>query len=58
VLLARCPSPRLLFISGYAADVLAGDVGRVPDAASLSKLFKPTALVTKVRETLDTQVSS
>jgi len=53
VLLARQPSLRVLFISGYAEDVLVSNVGLVPGAAFLSKPFKPKALVTKVREVLD-----
>jgi two-component system cell cycle sensor histidine kinase/response regulator CckA len=53
LLLARQPSLRVLFISGYAEDVLANSVGLVPGASVLSKPFKPKALVTKVREVLD-----
>jgi CheY-like chemotaxis protein len=53
-LLARRPSLRVLFISGYAEDVLATNVGLVPGAAFLGKPFKPKALVTKVCEVLDT----
>ena len=53
ILLARQPSLRVLFMSGYAEDVLATNVGLVPGAAFLSKPFKPKALVTKVREVLD-----
>jgi DNA-binding response OmpR family regulator len=52
-LLARRPSLRVLFISGYAEDVLAANVGLVAGAAFLGKPFKPKALVTKVREVLD-----
>src|SRR5690349_9472901 len=53
LLLARQPSLRVLFMSGYAEDVLATNVGLVPGAAFLGKPFKPKALVTKVREVLD-----
>ena len=53
VLLARRPSLRILFMSGYAEDVLASNVGLVPGAAFLGKPFKPKALVTNVREGLD-----
>ena len=52
-LLALRPSLRVLFISGYAEDVLASNVELVPGAAFLGKPFKPKALVTKVREVLD-----
>ena len=52
-LLARRPSLRVLFMSGYAEDVLATNVGLVPGAAFLGKPFKPKALVSKVREVLD-----
>jgi CheY-like chemotaxis protein len=58
ILLARHPSLRVLFMSGYAENVLATNVGLVPGAAFLSKPFKPKALVTKVREALATEVSS
>jgi len=53
VLLAQRPSLRILFMSGYAEDVLATNVGLVPGAAFLGKPFKAKALVTKVREVLD-----
>ena len=53
MLLARRPYLRVLFMSGYAEDVLATNVGLVPGAAFLSKPFKPKTLVTKVREVLD-----
>ena len=56
-LLARRPSLRVLFMSGYAEDVLVTNVGLVPGAAFLGKPFKPKALVTKVREVLATEVS-
>ena len=52
-LVALFPSLRVLFMSGYAEDVLATNVGLVPGAAFLGKPFKPKALVTKVREVLD-----
>jgi two-component system cell cycle sensor histidine kinase/response regulator CckA len=52
-LLAQLPSLRVLFMSGYAENVLATNVGLVPGAAFLGKPFKPKALVTKVREVLD-----
>lgn len=52
-LLALFPSLRILFMSGYAEDVLATNVGLVPGAVFLGKPFKPKALVTKVREVLD-----
>ena len=58
MLLARRPSLRVLFMSGYAEDVLVTNVGLVPGAAFLSKPFKPKALVTKVHEVLATEVSS
>ena len=51
-LLAQRPALRVLFMSGYAEDVLANNVGLVPGAAFLGKPFKPKALVTKVREVL------
>lgn len=54
VLLARCLSLRVLFMSGYAENVLASSVGLLPGAAFLGKPFKPKALVSKVREVLDT----
>jgi two-component system, cell cycle sensor histidine kinase and response regulator CckA len=57
LLLARRPSLRVLFMSGYAEDVLVTNVGLVPGAAFLSKPFKPKTLVTKVREVLATEVS-
>jgi CheY-like chemotaxis protein len=57
-LLAQRPSLRVLFMSGYAEDVLATNVGLVPGAAFLSKPFKPSVLVTKVRQVLATEVSS
>lgn len=53
LLLARRPLLRVLFMSGYAEDVLATNVGLVPGAAFLGKPFKPKALVSKVREVLD-----
>ena len=53
LLLARCPLLRVLFMSGYAENVLATNVGLVPGAAFLGKPFKPKALVSKVREVLD-----
>jgi two-component system, cell cycle sensor histidine kinase and response regulator CckA len=52
-LLARRPSLRVLFISGYAEDVLVSDVGLVPGAAFLGKPFKPKALLSIVHEVLD-----
>ena len=58
LLLARKPSLRVLFISGYAEDVLATSVGFVPGAAFLGKPFKPKALVTKVREVLGMEQTS
>lgn len=53
LLLAQFPSVRVLFMSGYAENVLATSIGLVPGAAFLGKPFKPKALVTKVREVLD-----
>jgi two-component system, cell cycle sensor histidine kinase and response regulator CckA len=47
MLLARRPSLRVLFMSGYAEDVLVSNVGFVPGAAFLGKPFKPKALVTR-----------
>ena len=58
ILLARRPSLRVLFMWGYAEDVLVTNVGLVPGAAFLSKASEPKALVTKVREVLATEVSS
>jgi len=55
-LLAQRPSLRVLFISGYAENVLASHVGLVPGAAFLGKPFKPKALVTKVRDVLDSPI--
>jgi hypothetical protein len=55
--LARKPSLRILFMSGYAEDVLATSVGLVPGAAFLGKPFKRKALVTKVREVLGLEQS-
>src|SRR5688572_15390918 len=40
-LLAQLPSLRVLFMSGFAEDVLATNVGLVPGAAFLGKPFKP-----------------
>ena len=57
-LLAQRPSMRVLFMSGYAENVLVTNVGLVPGAAFLSKPFKPSVLVTKVRGVLATEVSS
>jgi hypothetical protein len=57
-LLALRPSLHVLFMSGYAEDVLVTNVGLVPGAAFLSKPFKPGVLVTKVRGVLATEVSS
>jgi DNA-binding response OmpR family regulator len=57
-LLAQRPSLRVLFMSGYAENVLVTNVGLVPGAAFLSKPFKPSVLVTKVRGVLATEVSS
>lgn len=57
-LLAQRPSLRVLFMSGYAENVLVTNVGLVPGAAFLSKPFKPSVLVTKVRRVLATEVSS
>ena len=57
-LLAQHPSLRVLFMSGYAEDVLVPHAGLVPGAAFLSKPFKPSVLVTKVRGVLATEVSS
>ena len=54
LLLARKPSLRILFVSGYAEDVHATSVG----AASLGKPFKPKALATKVREVPGMEQSS
>ena len=51
-LLARQPSLRVLFMSGYAENVLATSVGLVSGTAFLSKPFKPKALISKVREVL------
>ena len=53
LLLARRPLLRVLFMSGYAENVLATNVGLVPGAAFLGKPFKPKVLVSKVREVLD-----
>ncbi len=52
-LLAQRPSLRVLFISGYAEDVIAEQIALVGGSAFLGKPFKPKTLVTKVREVLD-----
>lgn len=52
-LLVQRPSLRVLFISGYAENVIAEHVALVGGSAFLGKPFKPKALVTKVREVLD-----
>ena len=52
-LLAQRPSLRVLFISGYAENVIAEQIALVGASAFLGKPFKPKALVTKVREVLD-----
>jgi len=57
-LLAQHPSLRVLFMSGYAENVLATSVGLVPGAAFLAKPFKPKALVAKVREVLDSPLGT
>jgi DNA-binding response OmpR family regulator len=57
-LLAQHPSLRILFMSGYAENVLATSVGLVPGAAFLGKPFKPKALVAKVREVLDSPLGT
>ena len=57
-MLARRPSLRVLFVSGYAEDALADQLSRVGQAAFLGKPFKPKALVAKVREVLDAPASA
>lgn len=52
-LLAQRPSVRVLFISGYAENVIAEQIALVGGSSFLGKPFKPKALVSKVREVLD-----
>ena len=52
-MLAQRPSLRVLFISGYAENVIAEQIALVGGSAFLGKPFKPKALVSKVREVLD-----
>ena len=53
LLLARQPHLRVLFISGYAENVLNHESAILPGAAFLGKPFKAKSLVTKVRDVLD-----
>jgi hypothetical protein len=53
VLAGERPEMKVVFASGYAADVIAGR-GLLPaDAAFLPKPLTPRAIATKVREVLD-----
>ncbi len=47
------PSARVLFMSGYAADVVADEGALLGDADLLAKPFTPDELVRRVREALD-----
>jgi len=47
------PGVRAIFMSGYAADILAGPKGASSDVALLSKPLLPRELLRRVRETLD-----
>ncbi|OGL39941.1 MAG: hypothetical protein A2043_01860 [Candidatus Schekmanbacteria bacterium GWA2_38_9] len=48
-----CPSMKVLFISGYAADIIR-EKGILKDGLSfVTKPISPTALLRKVREVLD-----
>jgi CheY-like chemotaxis protein len=50
------PGVRILFMSGYAADVVTA--GDLKDAALVSKPFSPASLSRAVRDILDMPVSS
>jgi len=47
------PEARVLFMSGYATDVLSAQGVLDPNVAFLEKPFLPAALVGKVRQVLD-----
>ena len=49
----RFPTLRVLYMSGYAQDALAGTTDVQPGRNFLQKPFKPAALTTLVREVLD-----
>jgi CheY-like chemotaxis protein len=53
LLAAERPEMKVVFASGYAADVIAKRGMLSPDAAFLPKPLTPAALATKVREVLD-----
>jgi PAS domain S-box-containing protein len=55
--LARQPSVRVLYMSGYTYNVIAQDGTLERGVAFLQKPFTPSALVEKVREVLDMVVS-
>jgi PAS domain S-box-containing protein len=55
--LARQPSVRVLYMSGYTYNVIADNGTLEEGVAFLQKPFTPSALVEKVREVLDTVVS-
>jgi FixJ family two-component response regulator len=45
--------PKMLYISGYADDIIVQHGGMNANAAFLQKPFTPTTLLQKVREVLD-----
>jgi two-component system cell cycle sensor histidine kinase/response regulator CckA len=49
------PGMRVLFASGYAADVIAQRGLLEPDSAFLAKPLTPLSLASKVREVLDAE---
>jgi hypothetical protein len=55
--LARQPSVRVLYMSGYTYNVIAENGTLERDVAFLQKPFTPSGLVEKVREVLDMAVS-
>jgi two-component system, cell cycle sensor histidine kinase and response regulator CckA len=55
--LARQPSVRVLYMSGYTYNVIAENGTLERGVAFLQKPFTPSALVEKVREVLDMVVS-
>ena len=52
-LVARKPALKVLFTSGYTADMIANHGRLAPDTAFLQKPFTPDALCQKVRKVLD-----
>jgi signal transduction histidine kinase/ActR/RegA family two-component response regulator len=50
------PSARVLFMSGYASDVIADEGGSISDGGLLAKPFTPDELVARVREAIDGKV--